>query len=592
VDRPIEASKRRWRAISPFPGRLRVAVERAARSWCRGAIALGLERSRMKTFAVLAIALGAVACGDRPASPRPQPLDADACRAFASRSTDEESITVAEWIASDGEPAGGSLPDHCRLRGVLDDRVGRAGVRYAIGFELRLPALWNRRFYFQGGFGTDGSVDAAVGGLVGRGSALSLGYAVVSTDAGHAGAGPEFGIDPQARVDYGYRAIDRVTRRAKELIARAYGSEPERSYFVGCSNGGRQGFVGAQRFPDLFDGIVAGAPGFNLPKAAIAEAWNTQAIAAIATRVDANGSPFLADTFSDADLALLSNAVLGACDANDGLADGIVDDLLGCRFDPAVLACPVEKTSLCLSEAQIGALKKVFAGPIDSLGEPLYSDFPYDGGIGDPSPIGSLRGWTLGNPHLPGNSALNITLGAGALAFIFITPPVDDVAPLDFVLGFDFDRDAPKIFATAGDYMQSSMDFMSAASTDLSAFRRRGGKLLVYHGASDGVFSVRDTIRWYEGVNAAADGRAGDFARLFVVPGMGHCVGGPATDRFDAFGAIVEWVEAGVAPDQIVATASPASPFPGRSRPLCPYPQQSRYRGAGSIESASSFVCR
>ena len=547
----------------------------------------------MRAIALVALASVALACGDRAVSPPPEPLDAETCRAFAGRATFEESITVAEWLASSVEPGQGSLPDHCRLRGLLDYRVGRGGIRYAIGFELRMPAVWNRRFYFQGGFGTDGTVDAAVGGLVGRGSALSLGYAVVSTDAGHGGLGPEFGIDPQARIDYGYRAIDRVTRRAKELIAVAYGSAPQRSYFVGCSNGGRQGFVAAQRFPDFFDGIVAGAPGFNLPKAAIAEAWNTQAVAAIATGVDRNGHPFLADTFSDEDLSLLSNAVLGACDANDGLADGIVDDLPGCRFDPAVLTCPSgEKAPTCLSAPQVAALKKIFAGPTDSRGAPLYSNFPYDGGIGDPSPIGSLRGWTLGNPRAPVNSALNVTLGAGALAFIFVTPPVDDVPPLDFVLRFDFDRDAPKIFATSGDYAPSSMDFMSAASTDLSAFRRRGGKLLVYHGASDGVFSVNDTIRWYEGVNVASDGRAADFARLFVVPGMGHCLGGPATDRFDALTAVVDWVENGVVPERIVATASPASPFPDRSRPLCPYPLQSRYSGAGSIESAASFACR
>jgi feruloyl esterase len=531
------------------------------------------------------------ACGDGGSGSPPPPLDAAGCGAIADTDIAGTEITLAEWH-DDGAvgAAGRPLPAHCRVHGMIDRRTGRDGAEYGIGFELRLPAAWSRRFYFQGGSGTDGLVIAAFGTFPG-GSALALGFAVVSTDAGHRG-GPEFGHDAEARRDYGYDAIEQVTTVSRSLMVRVYGSEPERSYLVGCSNGGRQGFVAMERFPDLFDGIVAGAPGFNLPRAALGEAWNTQAVAEIATTVDPNGKPYLPATFSDADLALLAASILDECDANDGLADGIVDDLPGCRFRPDTLTCPGAKEPTCLSAAQVAALEKIFGGARNSQGEALYSDFPYDGGVGDPSPIGSLRGWTLGSPQIPVNTALNASLGAGALAFLFVTPPADTADVLQFVLDFDFDRDAPKIFATAGEFTESAVEYMTATSTDLGPFRERGGKLLVFHGASDGVFSVNDTIRWYEGVDAAEGGRAEEFARLFVVPGMGHCAGGPATDRFDTFTAIVDWVERGIAPDQLVASASETSPFPGRTRPLCPYPLRTRYRGEGSIESAASFECR
>lgn len=549
-------------------------------------------------FRGAALLLGLVAlaagCGGGGSDGPPPVLDAAACAAIsdlAGVALPGAEISSAAWNEATAGPGGSpGLPAHCRLRGVLDRRTGVDGVSYAIGFELRLPAEWKERLYFQGGFGTDGAVTAAIG-YAGDGSALGRGHAVVSTDAGHSGGGPEFGLDPRARIDFGYAALDRVARFAKDVLARVYGRGPARSYFVGCSNGGRQAFVAAQRFPDLFDGIVAGAPGFNLPRAAIGEAWNTQAVAAIATTQDPNGKPYLPGTFSDADLALLAGGILDACDGLDGLVDGIVDDLPGCGFSPSVLQCAGEKEPSCLSPAQVGALEKIFGGARSGAGMELYTGFPWDAGVGDPNPIGSLRGWTLGNPALPVNSALNVTLGAGALAYIFVTPPVDTPDLLGFVLDFDFDRDAPKVFATSGEFSESSVDFMTATSTDLSPFARRGGKLLVYHGAADGVFSVNDTIRWYEGVLEDTP-EAQTIARLFVVPGMGHCGGGPATDSFDAFGALEAWVERGEAPDRIVATASATAPFAGRTRPLCPWPQQSRYRGEGSTEDATSFDCR
>jgi len=250
---------------------------------------------------------------------------------------------------------------HCEIIGKINRRTGVDGKPYAIGVHLRLPDSWNERFYFQGGGGTDGTLGDALGS-----GALSEGYAVVSTDAGHdntldfdanAGGTAAFGVDPQARIDYGYNAVDQVTHTAKTVVHDYYGRHIAYSYFVGCSNGGRQGMVASQRFPNYFDGIVSGDPGFDLPKAAVAEAWNEQALAPLATKLSTNGQPYLPDTFSDADLALAANAILAACDALDGLTDGIVDNYAG-LYEPQGLS-PVEGNSVYRGEDS----HLPFAGP-------------------------------------------------------------------------------------------------------------------------------------------------------------------------------------------------------------------------------------
>lgn len=492
---------------------------------------------------------------------------------------------------------------HCEVIGKINPRTGVDGKSYAIGFHLRLPDNWNERFYFQGGGGTDGSIGDALGG-----GAVAKGYAVVSTDAGHdnvidydsnAGGTAAFGVDPQARIDYGYNAVDDVTQVARHIFKLYYGKRPHYSYFVGCSNGGRQGMVASQRFPTYFDGIVAGDPGFDLPKAAVAEAWNEQALAPLATRLSTNGQPYLPDTFSDADLALAANAILAACDDLDGLVDGIVDNYAACtnwRVYPQLEAiqCTGPKTTGCLSAGQVEALKMIYAGPENSRGKALYSDWQWDPGI---SGILSLRLWSLGLPAAPGqplvNNALNLTLGGGALPLVFVTPPaITPVTGLEaYIFGFNFDTDAPKIFKTSGIYTESSMEFMTARSTDVSSFKHHGGKLIIYNGNSDGVFSPHDIVRWYNAMNATMHDKAQNFARLFLVPGMGHCGGGPGTTVFDAFAPLVNWVENGIAPDSIIATAPPGTPWPGRTRPLCPYPKQARYIGSGDINNAANFRC-
>jgi hypothetical protein len=513
-------------------------------------------------------------------------------------------LPAAYAVNSPGVSPKTSPVNHCEVIGYINPRTGIDGKLYAIGFRLRLPDAWNGKFYFQGGGGTDGSLANTAPGD----GPLSLGYAVVSTDAGHddkidsdpnAGDTAAFGVDPQARIDYGYHALDVVTQTAKSIIQSYYAKAIDYSYFVGCSNGGRQGMIASQRFPTYFDGIVIGAPGFNLPKAAVAEAWNEQALAPLATSLSLQGQPYLVDTFSDADLLLAGNAILAACDALDGLADGIVANPGACTNNlvyPELqkVQCIGAKTPTCLSADQITALKKIYAGPKNSHEKPLYVDWQWDAGI---SAFTSLRMWSLGFTPPPINSAFNLTLGGGSLPHVFMTPP--DVTPLTgleaYIFNFNFDTDAPRIFKTSWPYTESSMQFMTAHSTNLWPFRHHGSKMILYHGSSDGVFSSHDTVNWYEEMNEAMHGRAKDFARLFLVPGMGHCGAGPGTTQFDVFTPLVTWVEdksGSSAPDMIVATApSLGTPWPGRTRPLCPYPEVAAYDGSGGSEVAASFTC-
>lgn len=503
-------------------------------------------------------------------------------------------------------PPGSALPPHCEINASMRERTGVDDQVYAIRFRLRLPQAWNGRFFFEGGGGLNGVVGAAVGMIVpGQPTALERGYAVLAQDSGHdnvrnavpaRGGAAAFGFDPQARADYGGESLAPVTQAARALIRAYYGRDPQRSYFVGCSKGGQEGMYLAQRHPELFDGIVAAAPGFALPRAAVAEAWDTQAFARLLPREEGGGQPDLrglARTFSDAQLTRVRQAILQACDAADGAQDGITGVWADCTWSqvqPHLQAQVCADSPDCLSETHVEVLGQIHAGAQDSAGNALYATWPFDGGIGSDG----WRIWKIGSPggEVP---AINVAMGAPALAAIFTTPPVelgsDPAAALRFALDFDFDRDAPKIYATSGPFTRSAWDMIGARSPDLAAFRARGGKMIVPHGVSDPVFSVNDTVAWYREVDRLNAGEAASFVRVFAVPGMAHCAGGPATDQFDAFEALVAWVEQGSPPDRILATAGPNTPWPGRSRPLCPYPQVARYTGEGSLEEAASFRC-
>ena len=501
------------------------------------------------------------------------------------------------------------MPDHCVVVGRLLARKSPVDAKdYAIGFEMRLPSAWNGRFFYQANGGLDGFVTPAYGNILGGApttNGLLKGFAVLSSDAGHAferndptiGAAT-FGIDPQARRDYGYNAVAQLTPMAQALIARFYGKKADRSYLVGSSNGGRHGMVAAARDQGHFDGIAVTTPGYNLPKAAIAQVWGAQRWASVARAKTAQGVPDLETSLTPAEMALVSQQILRRCDALDGLADGLVHDLAACQksfsVERDVPTCTADSApdGSCLSAARKGALAQVFAGP------GLYTGLPWDPGIRGRN----WREWKFVNSVGPRDAI--------ALAFVMTTPPASPLVVSgrgttvsDYALNFSLEADAPKINATSGIYTESAMEFMTPPDpTGMDSFVARGGKILAAHGAADPVFSVLDTIRWFEGFVQRHGATAGDSARLFVVPGMNHSSGGPATDQFDLVDAIVQWVEYGVAPASIVATARgpgsavpnpelPADWSPARTRLLCPWPSVARY-GAGDPEQASSFRCQ
>jgi feruloyl esterase len=490
----------------------------------------------------------------------------------------------------------------------MHQRIGADGQHYAIRFHLRLPTQWNGRFFFQGGGGSNGVVGDALGPVAANAPpAIVQGFAVVSQDSGHDnaansdpahGGAVAFGFDSQARADYGHASLKVVADAAKSVVNDYYGKAPNYSYFVGCSKGGQEGMAFAQRYPEEFNGIIAAAPGFSLPRAAVAEAWDSQSIAA-ATRAtkDAAAAPNrFADVFSETDLRLVRDAILSVCDADDGIEDGIVGNFAQCtdsKVRPAIEAkiCPGGKTAECLSKEQVTALQRIYTGPLDSAGNALYTSWQWDAGIAGTG----WRIWKLGSADhkIP---ALNLALGASSLAAVFTTPPTavsaDLPASAEFQLSFNFDRDAPKIYATDARFTRSAWNDIAARSSDLDRFRAHGGKMIVPHGVSDPVFSINDTLAWYREVDARNQGHAARFVRVFPVPGMNHCAGGPATDIFNAFAALQGWVEHGRAPEKILATANPLSPWPGRTRPLCAYPKSAHYLGKGDVENAASFVCR
>jgi feruloyl esterase len=484
-------------------------------------------------------------------------------------------LTSTYDAGSNGQPA------HCVVRGSAAPRTGVDGKAYETRFELRLPSEWSGRFLYQGGGGNDGMVAPAVGRNTGSfpDTGLQRGFAVVTTDAGHQGAGAEFGLDPQARIDHAYAAHERTATIAFAIVSRYYGRAPDRKYFVGCSGGGRQGMMFAQRYPSYFDGIAICAPAMSVSSGAtIAAAWDTQTYLSIAP-ANEQGQRVLTRALSDADLALVARSITEACDAADGASDGMVLRPEACRFDPNRLKCEAAKRPDCLTSDQIAALQKTFGGPRDSSGKSLYVGQAWDPGIA----TAGWRQWKLGTSQTSTPNAINTTLMAGALAYEFFTPPDPSFA----ITQFDFDRDPKRMEAFSAVY-----DTYQDAT--LAEFRKRGGKLLMFHGTADPIFSALESIDYYQRLtrNNGGPDATSAWARLFLVPGMNHCAGGPATDSFDGLGAIVDWVEKGTAPVRIEASALPGTKyFAGRTRPLCPYPSAARYKGKGSLEDGANFEC-
>jgi pimeloyl-ACP methyl ester carboxylesterase len=504
-----------------------------------------------------------------------------------------ENATISEAVdvpAGQPTPMGGgygppvqvvSLPAHCLVHGEVNHHLGADGKDYGDKFELRMPVAWQGRLLFMGGGGLDGVLRPALGlqGAVttpDSKSALSMGYAVVSTDGGHQDANPmasdgSFGSDPRARADYNYLSTKLVTETARRVMAQFYGRPIKYSYFQGCSNGGREGLMTAQRYPEYFDGIVAGAPAFNLTHAAIAEAWNTDQLASIAPR-KSDGTPDLAQSLTEPDLKLLVSAILEKCDALDGLKDDLIFNPEACHFDPSVLKCASGQNTGCLSAEKVKVIDAIFKGPQDSSGKAIYSPWPYDSGDAAPG----WRAWMTGVGNVPSINVLIFPSFFNGLAVAGAPPRID-------IFKFNFDSDPARI--------EKASTEINATATDWSAFRKRKGKLLLYTGMSDPVFSALDLIRYYKQIEKDNGGEptAHDFARLFLVPGMNHCSGGPGLDDFDTLGAIQAWVEEDKAPGTIVSSGQA---FPGRTRPLCAYPLIAKYDGAGNPDDAASFNCR
>jgi feruloyl esterase len=570
--------------------------------------ALPLPALPLLALPLLALPLLALlaGCGGSDDDPAPLPQLSAATGAALPSCTDlatrlqlaDTTIASADDVAAGTLTVGGQpIAAHCLVKGSMFQRVSAVdGNNYAIGFEMRLPEQWNGRFFYQANGGIDGSVVTATGGVGGGGgldNALNQGFAVISSDAGHAGAlGPFFGIDPQARLDYGYQAAAKLTPMAKALIKTAYGKAPDRSYFGGCSNGGRHTMVAAARMAGEYDGYLVGDPGFNLPKAATANIAGAQAYATLATDPADLSTGFTAD-----ERTLVSDAVLGKCDALDGATDGLVQDTTACQaafdLDRDVPTCTGARDGTCLSAGQKTAIAKLFAGATTSTGTKIYSSFGYDNGL-------ATDGWAFWKFTAP------VVLDTGAVGLIFQVPPEDPATfngPV-FALTGNVDDMVAKINATNATYTESAMSFMTPPNpSDLSVLKNRGAKMMIYHGTADPIFSSDDTTAFYDNLRSANGGDASNFARFYRIPGMNHCSGGPATDQFDMLTPLVNWVEKGEAPDSVVASARgagnaggvnadlPAGWAADRTRPLCAYPKVARYKGSGSLEVAESFRC-
>jgi hypothetical protein len=565
----------------------------------------------MQGLGLAAASAALVACSVLPGPP-PSPMKAatgaslQQCAALATQFSFEQTrIDSATPEAAGILVLGGSpVPAHCLVKGRMHPRKGSDGRDYAIAFEMRLPLAWNGRFYYQGNGGLDGAVQLAQGALGGGPltGALLQGFAVISSDAGHTGAQtPFFGMEPHARLDYGYQAVATLTPMAKGMIAAAYGKAPDRSYIGGCSNGGRHALVAASRLGDQYDGYLVGAPGYRLPNAALAQLWGAQQWATVATpgatiKHPMNPTATLADLgsgFTPQERQLLASAVLDQCDALDGARDGMVQATQACqaRFDvhKDVPTCAGERNGQCLSGAQKQVIAAVFNGAKTATGQPIYAGFPYDAGVSS----ANWATWKFVNA---------LALDPLAVGAVFSVPP-GRVDPLQE----DVSARLPLFSATNDSFRESGLSLMTPPGhdnpTNLAALRARGAKIVLFHGVSDAIFSAEDTRQWVERLDKAQDGKAADFARYFPVPGMAHCSGGPAADQFDLLTPLVQWVEQGVAPQAVPArvrgaghagganTELPKDWSASRTRPLCAYPTVARYKGSGSTEDAANFSC-
>jgi tannase/feruloyl esterase len=496
-----------------------------------------------------------------------RPAASDGCARLASIALPDTTIRTAAVVAGPSftPPGGGNalkdLPQFCRVAAVS---------KPAVSFEVWLPlAEWNGKFQGVGNGANAGSISYPA-----MATALRHGYATASTDTGHATTNSRDAAwavgHPELLIDFGYRAIHLTAEHAKRIVAEFYRKAASHSYFVSCSTGGRQALMEAQRFPDDYDGIVAGAPAANWSRFQTGgHLWAASAL---------NKDP---ERYVPASkLRLLQNAVLAACDAKDGVKDGVLDDPRRCAFDPQTLVCANgADAATCFTPKQVAAIEDLYAGSRDSAGRRIYPGY-----MPGAEAEGGWAAYMTGSGPLGGN---HWEQAENVLKYMVFENPTWDFR------SFDFDKDVAFTSAKLG-------QTFDAFDPDLARFRRNGGKLLLYHGWNDPSISPLNTIDYYERVVATiaksgagrnAETEAQSFVRLFMVPGMLHCGGGPGPNTFDIVGALERWAERGQAPDSLIASHA-ANGAVDRTRPLCVYPKVAVYSGTGSTDDAANFACR
>lgn len=479
------------------------------------------------------------------------PTYAASCESLTSLSLPDTKITMARVVPAGAfsPPTGGrvgahkSVPAFCRVAATLTPSSDSD-----IKVEVWLPvAGWNQKFQAVGNGGWAGVISYSA-----MAEAVKAGYATASTDTGHSTPGGGFALGhPEKLVDFAWRSEHEMTVKAKTIIKAFYGNAPRRAYWNGCSTGGRQGLKAAQMFPKDFDGIIAGAPANRTPMAL----WVAHALLK-------DPASYIPPT----KYPLIHQAALDACDARDGLKDGLINDPTRCKFDPGVLRCKSEDGPECLTAPQVEAARKVYmAGRNPRNGKEFSA----------PLAAGSELGWAT---HGSGPEPRATTLDQ--LKYVVFKDPAWDWRT------FDFDKDMER-------FELPENLIMNATDPNLKKFFARGGKLLIYHGWNDTSISPYNTIKYFKNVQDTVGGpsKTAKNMRLFMVPGMAHCGGGEGPNVFDKVGTLDRWVESGEASDSITASHSTEGRV-DRTRPLCPYPQVAKYKGTGSIDDAASFVCQ
>lgn len=492
-----------------------------------------------------------------------QSATAERCTAFARQAFGNDvSIKSAihvdasdkSFVDPNGWPVAG-LPAHCRVEGVINARKGAGGKDYGINFAIALPDDWGGRFLLQGGGGLNGSVLPPTGPVASDGRpALARGFAVISSDSGHKGAvfDSSFMSDQRATLDFAESSVRTVAMLGKQIVQAYYGKPAARSYMTGCSTGGREAMLASQRYPELFDGIIAGAPAMRTGDSNLAIEYTQVLLNQVAPKAP-DGKPGIAALLTPAVRKTILDGVLTQCDGLDGLKDGMIENVAQCKFDTKKIACKSGQKDGCISPALAAALDKAFAGPKDKAGYAIYAPVPFDTGIVE------MRGG-----YLP-------------------TGAPGPLGPASIATTIDLDARIHDIRQDAGQRLTDTNYW-----TNLNSFLDRGGKMIFFHGVSDFWFSPLATWDWYERATKTNGQAWTDASRFYMVPGMQHCQGGNSFDQFDLLSKLVDWVEQGKAPAEVIAHRRAV---PNETRRLCPFPAHAEYMG-GDAKVAASFSCK